>query len=77
MPERSLYGCWDFGCNIAVPAHTYLYRVPPIGVGSAFVESLTGYVARLAEAHTVSVGRLFTRELLPRIRRVSRPRWAC
>lgn len=35
-----------------------LYSLEPIGVGTAFVESLSGYVARLAEAHSVSVGDL-------------------
>ena len=41
-----------------LPPRSLLYGVEPIGVGTAFVESLSGYVARLAEAHSVSVGDL-------------------
>jgi hypothetical protein len=39
-----------------VPPRSQLYSLQPVGVGTGLVESLTGYVARLAEAHTVSVG---------------------
>ena len=38
------------------------------GIGSALVESLTSYVARLADAHDVSIGTLVTREVLPKAR---------
>jgi hypothetical protein len=38
----------------------------PFGVGTAFVESLIGYVERLAEAHAVSAGSLIGRELFGR-----------
>ena len=68
MPEALLYGAWDFGPSAEPPSHTYLYRLQPVAVGSAFVESLTGYIARLADAHSVSVGSLLTREILPRLR---------
>jgi hypothetical protein len=37
------------------------YAIEPIGIGTPFVESLSGYVARLADA--VSVGNLVVREL--------------
>src|ERR1700704_5056860 len=49
--------------NPLVPPRSRLYSLEPIGVGSAMVESLTGYVARLAEAHSVSVGDLVGRVL--------------
>lgn len=55
-----------------MPERTYLYYVQPAGLGSAYVEGLTGYIARLAEAHNVSTGTLLTRELLPSIRAESR-----
>jgi AraC-like DNA-binding protein/transcriptional regulator with XRE-family HTH domain len=71
MPEALLYGAWDFGPSAEPPSHTYLYRLQPVAVGSAFVESLTGYIARLADAHSVSVGALLTREILPRLRHES------
>src|SRR5580692_4871190 len=53
---------WD----LAVPsltARSRLYSLAPIGIGTAFVESLIGYVERLAEAHAVSAGSLIGREL--------------
>lgn len=46
-----------------VPPRSRLYSLEPIGIGTAFVESLTGYTARLAEAHSVSVGDLLGRVL--------------
>jgi TniQ len=46
-----------------VPPRSQLYSLEPIGVGTSLVESLTGYIARLAEAHSVSVGDLVGRAL--------------
>src|SRR5512133_3794891 len=56
---------WD----LAVPsltARSRLYSLAPIGIGTSFVESLSGYVERLAEAHAVSAGSLIGRELFGR-----------
>jgi len=56
---------WD----LAVPsltARSRLYSLAPIEIGTAFVESLSGYVERLAEAHAVSAGSLIGRELFGR-----------
>ena len=44
-----------------MPPRSQLYSLDPIGMGTGMVESLTGYVARLAEAHAVSVGDLVGR----------------
>jgi hypothetical protein len=46
-----------------LPPRSRLYSLAPIGIGTAFVESVTGYVARLADAHSVSVGDLVGRVL--------------
>jgi TniQ len=46
-----------------VPQRSQLYSLRPVGIGTSLVESLTGYVARLAEAHSVSVGDLVGRLL--------------
>jgi hypothetical protein len=46
-----------------VPPRSRLYSLEPIGIGTALVESLTGYAARFAEAHSVSVGDLVGRVL--------------
>jgi len=40
-----------------------LYNLKPINTGTPYVESLTGYIARLAEAHSVPVGTLIAKEI--------------
>jgi transcriptional regulator with XRE-family HTH domain len=52
-----------------LPAHSRLYRLPPIGVGTAQVECLTSYTTRLAAAHAVSVRCLVVQELIPHLGR--------
>jgi len=52
-----------------IPTPSYLYHLEPIGVGTPNVESLTGYIARLAEAHAVSTNTLFAKELAPLVRK--------
>jgi AraC-like DNA-binding protein len=53
---------WDLSAP-TLPQRSRLYSLEPIGVGTPFVEGLTGYVSRLAAAHSVSVGDLVGREL--------------
>jgi transcriptional regulator with XRE-family HTH domain len=55
------YGNWDLTQPIS-PLRSHLYSLQPIGVGTSKVESLTGYVARLANAHCVSPGDLIAHE---------------
>lgn len=47
----------------SIPKRSRLYRLEPIGIGTPLVESLTGYVTRLAEAHRLPTGILMSREL--------------
>lgn len=42
---------------------SWLYRVPQLGVGTGEIESLTGYVARVAHAHSVTPSDLLHRGL--------------
>lgn len=56
------YDSWSLS-SFAIPPRSKLYPLVPIGVGTALVEGLSGYVARLAEAHSVSVGDLVGRVL--------------
>jgi hypothetical protein len=49
------------------PPHSRLYHLEPIGMGSPMVESLTSYVTRLADAHSVHPRVLATDEILPRL----------
>ena len=69
MPDSVVYEPWDCYLTGTLPERSHLYHLQPIGVGTERVESLTGYVARLAEAHNVRTGVLLTRELLPRLQR--------
>lgn len=64
----TLYELWE-DATTPRPPRSRLYHLPPVGVGTAYVESLTGYVARLAEAHSVPTRALVVREILPRLGR--------
>lgn len=57
-----VFEAWDLAVE-PVAARSRFYALPPIGLGTPFVESLTGYVVRLAEAHAVSTGSLVGKEL--------------
>lgn len=50
-----------------LPPRSRLYCLEPIGLGTPMVESLSGYVARLAEAHSTSTALLFGWELAPHL----------
>jgi hypothetical protein len=45
--------------------HSHLYHLEPIAVGSPMVESLTSYLTRLAEAHSVFPRVLVAKEITP------------
>ena len=62
MQMQQPFESWSLS-SPPVPPRSQLYSLQPVGVGSGMVESLTGYVARLAEAHSVSVGDLVGRLL--------------
>lgn len=55
------------------PVETYLnsrlYHLEPVRMGSPLVESLTSYVARLADAHSVDPNALVKNEILPFLNR--------
>ena len=48
-----------------IPPRSRLDSLEPVGLGTPYVECLTGFIARLAEAHNVSTGILFGYELAP------------
>lgn len=53
---------WDLTLPVT-PPRSRLYSLEPVGIGTSGVESLTGYIARLANAHYVPVGSLIADEL--------------
>lgn len=48
-----------------LPQRSRLNHLPPIGMETPLVESLTSYIVRLAESHSISISVLMTRELAP------------
>jgi len=62
MASETLYAVWEQKVPPMIPERSRLYSLCPIGMGTSQVESLTGYVSRLAEAHVLTVGNLVGRE---------------
>ncbi len=62
----SVFEAWDLAVQ-PITARSRLYSLAPIGIGTAFVEGLSGYVMRLADAHAVSTGSLIGKELSVRV----------
>lgn len=58
---------WDSSPPLLPPRSRH-YCLEPIGIGTPMVESLSGYVARLAEAHSASTALLFGWELAPHLK---------
>lgn len=64
------YEVWDDDAFQPIELSFYasrsrLFRLPPIGIGTAYVESLSSYISRLAQAHSLATGQLVTAEILP------------
>lgn len=64
----SAYQCSEPG-HCEMPPRSRLYHLTPMKVGTSCVESFTGYVARLAQAHSVATRTLVVREILPLLNR--------
>lgn len=47
----------------SVPPRSRLYHLEPIGVGTPYVESLTSFLMRLANAHSLEVSTLLSKEI--------------
>jgi transcriptional regulator with XRE-family HTH domain len=48
-----------------IPKRSRLYNLKPLGLGTIYIESLTSYITRLAQAHCMPVGILFQSEIAP------------
>ncbi|MGI0484871.1 TniQ family protein [Pantanalinema rosaneae CENA516] len=48
-----------------LPGRSRLLPLKPIGIGTLHVESLTGYIARLAQAHCLTTEELLSYEIMP------------
>ena len=58
--------------KLQLPERSRLYHLSPVGIGTPFVESLTSYIARLAESHSVLPGILMSKEIVPLVPKVYR-----
>jgi DNA-binding XRE family transcriptional regulator len=66
MQTEHLTSCKSLDLRLPILSpRSRLYSLKPIGIGTALVEGLTGYITRLAEAHHISVAMLFGYELAP------------
>lgn len=65
------YSSWDLEIPL-IPARSRLYCLDPLFLGTPYVESLTSYIARLAEAHCLSTGMLVAGCLVPLWNKTSR-----
>jgi len=60
------YDLWNLAPP-ALPPRSRLYSLQPMATGTSRVESLTSYMMRLAETHTVSVRTLIQQEIFPNL----------
>src|SRR5260370_14361919 len=65
----SPYQSWDL-TSLIIPPRTRLIPLEPLGVGTAYIESLTSYTCRLAQVHSITVGKLFNHEIGPMIEKL-------
>jgi hypothetical protein len=64
VAARETYPHWEIK-SAPLPARSRLFHIEPFGVGTPKVESLTSYVARVSEAHSVTSCMLLRRESIP------------
>lgn len=64
LSNLKLYPSYDTQ-KPAISSRSRLYHLEPIGIGTPYVESLTGYVIRLAEQHCVTTRCLLINEIAP------------
>ncbi|HEY9611241.1 helix-turn-helix domain-containing protein [Allocoleopsis sp.] len=56
--------------KLQLPERSRLYHLLPVAIGTPFVESLTSYIARLAESHSVLPSVLISKEITPYLKKV-------
>lgn len=66
---KSIYELWGLNKSLILE-HSRLHHLQPIGVGTPLVESLTGYIARLAESHCLLPGLLIHSEIAPLLKKI-------
>lgn len=69
--ELTIHESWNLE-KTCIPLRSCLYHLEPIGIATPLVESFTGYIARLAHAHSILPGVLMERELVPFVKKASK-----
>lgn len=62
--DLKMYESWELDVPV-MPKRSHLYSLKPVGRGTSGVESLTSYMARLAQTHGISVATLIRYKLTP------------
>jgi hypothetical protein len=62
--DLTIYNSWNINYP-SIPVRSRLFQLEPIGIGTPYVESLTSYLTRLAESHTVLLGDLVAKQINP------------
>lgn len=57
------YENWDMAVPV-IPPRSRFFNLCPAGFGTSMVECLTSYISRLAQAHSVTPGVLYNREVM-------------
>ena len=60
---------WTLGDHAPFPTRSELYHMLPAGLGMSFIESLTSYIARLAESHCLTTRSLVVQKFFPSLGR--------
>src|SRR6266704_573705 len=68
--QEILYELWPEE-QVEKKSHSRLYSLEPVRMGSPMVESLTSYIVRLAEAHSVYPRALILHEIVPLLKLLS------
>ncbi|MDZ7970832.1 MAG: TniQ family protein [Nostoc sp. DedSLP03] len=63
------YESWDLK-KVSIPSRSHLYQLEPVGIRTPMVESLTGYIERLAEAHCIPPDVLISRTITPLLKQI-------
>lgn len=64
--QLTVYDSWDILIP-SIPTRSRLYQLEPIGIGTPYVESLTSFIARLAEAHCLLTRTLISEIIAPQL----------
>lgn len=66
VEQLTIYDSWKQELP-SIPARSPLYQLVPVGMGTSHVESLTSFIARLAEVHCLLPKTLITEIIAPHI----------